>query len=168
MLAWHFFMHIVCAKYQKGSVKALVQIDFPTYALSMHFSYKSLIISSHFAETIFFFLHDNSSCTCTICTVYEMYQKVSVKALVQVDFPVYALPKHRQNKQMGNKPLLRSKVLKTMAKFKTLSFCQKVFYCIKLIHASVQYVYIVYAKYQMASEKALAQVDFHVHALSER
>ena len=55
-----------------------------------------------------------------------------------------------------------------MAKFKTLSFCQKVFYGIKLIHASVQYVYIVYAKYQMASEKALAQIDFPVHALSER
>ena len=28
-------------------------------------------------------------------------------------------------------------------------------------------IYIVYAKYQMASAKALVQVDFHVHELSE-
>ena len=28
-------------------------------------------------------------------------------------------------------------------------------------------IYIMYAKYQMASVKSLVQVDFHVHALSE-
>ena len=28
---------------------------------------------------------------------YEKYQKASVKALVQVGFPVYALSKHKQN-----------------------------------------------------------------------
>ena len=54
-----------------------------------------------------------------------------------------------------------------MAKFKMLSFCQKIFYGIKLLHANVQCVYIVYAKYQMASVKALVQVDFPVHVLSE-
>ena len=47
-----------------------------------------------------------------------------------------------------------------MAKF-------KYFYGIKLLHANVQCVYIVYAKYQMASVKALVQVDFPVHVLSE-
>ena len=36
-----------------------------------------------------------------ICIVYEKYQKASVKALVQVDFPVYALSKQKQNKQIG-------------------------------------------------------------------
>ena len=36
-----------------------------------------------------------------ICTVYAKYQKASVKALVQVDFPVYALPKQKQNKKTG-------------------------------------------------------------------
>ena len=48
------------------------------------------------------------------------------------------------------------------ANFKTLSFCQKVF----LWHqdsSNIQYVYIVYAKYQMASIKALVQVDFPIH-----
>ena len=54
-----------------------------------------------------------------------------------------------------------------MAKFKMLSFCQKLFYGIKLLHANVQCVYIVYAKYQMASVKALVQVDFPMHVLSE-
>ena len=52
-----------------------------------------------------------------------------------------------------------------MAKFKTLSFCQKVFYGIKLPHANVQCVYIVYTKYQDISVKAVEQVEFPVYAL---
>ena len=36
-----------------------------------------------------------------ICIVYAKYLKASVKALVQVDFPVYALSKQKQNKQTG-------------------------------------------------------------------
>ena len=32
-----------------------------------------------------------------IYTVYAKYQTTSVKALIQVDFPVKALPKHKQN-----------------------------------------------------------------------
>ena len=36
-----------------------------------------------------------------ICIVYAKYQKASVKALVQVDFPLYALSKQKQNKQTG-------------------------------------------------------------------
>ena len=39
-LAWHFFMHMLIAqyiyivnkKYQKASVKALIQVNFPVYA----------------------------------------------------------------------------------------------------------------------------------------
>ena len=38
-----------------------------------------------------------------ICIVYAKYQKASVKALVQVDFPMYALSKQKQNKQTGQK-----------------------------------------------------------------
>ena len=52
-----------------------------------------------------------------------------------------------------------------MAKFKTLSFCQNYFYGIKLLHANVQFVYIVYAKYQNVSVKAVEQVEFPVYAL---
>ena len=36
-----------------------------------------------------------------IWMIYAKYQKASVKALVQVDFPLYALSKHNQNKQTG-------------------------------------------------------------------
>ena len=36
-----------------------------------------------------------------ICIVYAKYQKASVKALVQADFPVFALFKQKQNKQTG-------------------------------------------------------------------
>ena len=32
----YFFAMKLCAKYQKASVQALVQVDFPVYALSKH------------------------------------------------------------------------------------------------------------------------------------
>ena len=38
-----------------------------------------------------------------ICIVYAKYQKASEKALVQDDFPVYALSKQKQNEQTGKK-----------------------------------------------------------------
>ena len=53
-----------------------------------------------------------------IFTGYAKYQKASVKALVQVDFAVYALSKHKQN------PYLKAN-RKEMTKFTKLSFCQK-------------------------------------------
>ena len=43
----------------------------------------------------------------------------------------------------------------------------KIFYGITLLHANVQCVYIVYAKYQMASVKAFVQIDFPMHTLYE-
>ena len=36
-----------------------------------------------------------------ICIVYVKYQRASVKAILLVDFPVYALSKQKQNKQTG-------------------------------------------------------------------
>ena len=66
-----------------------------------------------------------------IYSVYAKYQKASVKALVQVDFPVYALSKHKQNLY-----------LKANRKnwFTKMSFCQKKkhVFGIKLLHANVQ------------------------------
>ena len=44
-----------------------------------------------------------------ICIVYAKYQKASVKALVQVDFPVYALSKQKQNKKKQEKWLSSQK-----------------------------------------------------------
>ena len=58
-----------------------------------------------------------------------------------------------------------------MAKFKNAVILSKnIFMASNFFHANVQCVYIVYAKYQMASVKTMVQVDFpvfSVHVLSE-
>ena len=51
-----------------------------------------------------------------IYIVYAKYQKASVNALVQADFPVYALSKHKQNMQTGkngqvHKAVILSKII---------------------------------------------------------
>ena len=48
----------------------------------------------HMLSISIIFLHAHAQC---IYIVSAKYQKASVKALVQVDFPVYALSKHKQN-----------------------------------------------------------------------
>ena len=58
---------------------------------------------------------------------YAKYQKASVKTLVQVDFPVCAQAKS-----------LFKANRKKMDNFTKLLFCQKIFFCIKLLHADVQ------------------------------
>ena len=144
---------IVYEKYQKASVKALVQVDFPVHALSEHnkilFKKQSVKKMAKFKTLGIKILHTIVHC---VCIVYVKYQKASVKALVQVDFPVHALSEHY-------KILFKKQSVKKMAKFKMLG--------IKLLHANVQCVCIVYVKYQKVSVKALVQVDFPVHALSE-
>ena len=65
-----------------------------------------------------------------------------------------------------NKSLIKKQSVKKLLSSKHCHFVKKYFYGIKLLHADVQYVYIVYAKYQMASVKAWVQVDFPVHVLS--
>ena len=55
-----------------------------------------------------------------------------------------------------------------MAKFDKQSLCQKYFFSMKLLHAHAQYIFIVCAKYQKASVKALIQIDFPMYALYKR
>ena len=59
---------------------------------------------SHFAKNIFFcmtLLHANAHYICIVCA---KYQKASVKALVQVDFHMYALSKNKHNPYLiGNR-----------------------------------------------------------------
>ena len=43
-------------------------------------------------------------------------------------------------------------------------FNQKIFFGMTLLHAHAQYIYIVNAKYQKPSVKAMVQVDFPVYA----
>ena len=65
-----------------------------------------------------------------------------------------------------NKTLINRQSIKKCQSSKHCHFVKKYFFDIKL-HANVQCVYIVCAKYQMASVKALVQVDFPMHVLSE-
>ena len=41
---------------------------------------------------------------------------------------------------------------------------KKIFFCMTLLHAHAQYIYIVMAKYQKPSVKAMVQADFPVYA----
>ena len=66
-----------------------------------------------------------------------------------------------------NKTLIKKQSVKKWLGSKRSNFVKKNFYGIKLLHANVQCVYTVYAKYPMALVKALVQVDFPVHVLSE-
>ena len=108
------------------------------------------------------FWHKTSSCKCSMCLYYvgkvsDSFSKSSGTSWFPRACTIWAL----------TKPLLRSKVLKKWLSSKHCHFVKKYFYGIKLLQANVQCVYIVYAKYQMASAKALAQVDFPMHELSE-
>ena len=92
-----------------------------TYAVSINMSYKISKLNKQpfcYIYIFFFFcmtpLHAHAQ---YICIVYAKYQKTSVKALVEVDFPVYALSKQKQNR-------------KKMAKFTKLSFCLKLFFLV--------------------------------------
>ena len=106
------------AKYRFVSATAVIQVEFPVYALCMHMSYKMAKFDKQpFPQKLFFFfmtpLHAHTQ---YICIVYTRYQKASVKALVQVDFPMYALSKHKQNMQTGknssvHKAVILSKII---------------------------------------------------------
>ena len=55
------------------------------------------LISSHFAKNIFFgmiLLHAHAHYICIVCA---KYQRASLKAVVQVDYLMYALSKHKHN-----------------------------------------------------------------------
>ena len=52
-----------------------------------------------------------------------------------------------------------------MAKFERHYLTKNKFFGMTLLHAQAQCIYIVYAKYQKTSVKALVQVDFFVYAL---
>ena len=88
----------------EASVKALVQDDFPVYALSKHkqIPYLKANKKKKFTKLSFCikitFGHQTSSCKCSMC--HYCVSKVSncfIKAVVQVDFPSYALSMHKQN-----------------------------------------------------------------------
>ena len=115
------YIYTVCAKYQKASVKALIQVDFSMYAIpkqkqnkqtekkkskftKLSFCLKFIFGTEKkkaeftklsFCQKMIFFgiilLHANVQC---VYIVYVKYQMGSVKAVVQIDFPMHALSKH--------------------------------------------------------------------------
>ena len=66
-----------------------------------------------------------------------------------------------------NKTLIKKQNIKQWLSSKHCHFVKKYFYGIKLLHANVQCVYIVYARYQMTSVKNPVKVDFPMHVLSK-
>ena len=76
----------------------MVQVEFSAYALSIHvIQNNTKLRSSHFAKKFFFYGTTPLPAQAQyICNVYAKYQKASVKALVQIDFPVNALSKTKQ------------------------------------------------------------------------
>ena len=99
-------------------------IRYPPHSNGQYREYKGhtkwlSLISSHFAKNIFFGMTLLHAYAHYICIVWAKYQKASVKAVLQVDFLMYALSKHKHNPYLiGNR--------KKMAKFTKLSFCQNV------------------------------------------
>ena len=79
----------------------------------------------------------------------------AAKALVQVEFPVYAL--RTQNSYEDEK--------RKIAKFKMLSFCQNNFHGIKYVHANVQCLFIVYINFQNVPEIKVGGVE-RIQAIS--
>ena len=70
------YIYIVCVKYQKALVKALLQIDFPVYAPSKHKqnpclkAHKLSSQSCHFIKNSFFWhqtFHANVQCVYIVC-----------------------------------------------------------------------------------------------------
>ena len=61
-----------------------------------------------------------------------------------------------------NKTLIQKQCKKWLSS-ERCHFVKKYFYGIKLLHANVQCVYIVYTKYQDVSVKAVEQVEFYMH-----
>ena len=91
------YICIVYPKYQKASVKALVQVDFPVYALSKQSKtskQEKLLLKLSFCPKLIFW-HITSSSKCSMCLYYVGKVSDSFdKVLVQVDFPVHALSEH--------------------------------------------------------------------------
>ena len=101
MTLLHAHAHYICivyAKYQKASVKALVQVDVLMCALSKHKHNPYLkgnrkkmakFTKLSFCQKLIFW-HQTSSYKCSMCLYcVNKYQIVSAKAMVQVDFPAY-------------------------------------------------------------------------------
>ena len=60
------YIYIVNAKYQKPSVKALVQVDFPVYAQAKSLFKSKQEKNGSFQKAVILFCHQTSSCKCSM------------------------------------------------------------------------------------------------------
>ena len=111
-----------------------------------------------FCQKVFLW-HQTFSCKCSmclhcVCKVSDGFSKSSGKSLFPRACSIWAL----------TKPLLKSSV--KMAKFKTLSFCQKVFLWHQTFSCKCSMCLHCVTKYQDVSVKAVEQVEFpYMHYL---
>ena len=153
----HFHANVKCvwkmyAKYQTVSVKAVavVWVDFPAthYLCTSHTKWLSSI-SSHSNKNLHFgihLLHAHAKCVYCVCKVSDPFSKSSATSW----FPSVSTDKSHISAKKNSE----------------LSFCQKYFLGIKLLHANVQCVDLVHAKHKNVSVKSVLWVDFPTYVLS--
>ena len=137
-------------------------MDQPIKALSMHIQkpYKGIIVlSSHGCDFVKknFFFNQTPSCICSICLYcISKISNSSIKSCGRSCF----------NPWRGHLYIYKSRIREKLFKFSQLSFVKNYFFWLKLLHAYVQCVYIVSAKYQIAPSKAVVGVDRPIKAPS--
>ena len=104
--------------------------------------------------------------------MYTRYQTAPSKAVVEVDRHIKTPSMHIQKllRITGKFVYAYTKAIKNHRKICLSShschFVNNNFLSTTLLHAYVQYVYILYTKYQIAPSKAVVEVDRHIKALS--
>ena len=120
----------------------------PTNSLSSH---KCHFIRNYFFQTKL--LHAYVQC---VFIVKATYQTAQSKTVVGLDRPMKAPSMHIQKALLGENCLSSN----------SCHLVRNYYFQIKLLHAYVQYVYIVVAKHQIAPSIAVAGVDRPMKALS--
>ena len=94
--------------------------------------------------------------------MYTRYQIAPSKAVVGVDREIKALSMHYDRTSIT----LCNKIRKICPSSHSCHFVKNNFLLTILLHAYVQYVYIMYTRYQIAPSKAVVGVDREIKALS--
>ena len=99
----------------------------------------------------------------SVCIIFGHFLLYTLKAL-NVDYNKYlGCPKIKENKKLAASKAYS--IPPAMCRSKPCKFVKNYFFSIKLLHAHLQYVCNIPAKYQMNILKALGGVDFTKYAL---
>ena len=100
-------LHCVCEVsdgFSKSSGKSWFPCAYTIWALTKPLLKSSVKLAKFKTLSLcqkVFLLHQTSSCKCSMCLHYTKYRDVSVKAVEQVELPIYALPMHHGTKPYG-------------------------------------------------------------------